>query len=166
MTAAYGWGGPGIAMEGDNLVICSSQETPSPGQRCTAYVYRRQDDGSWQEIEKKYGEDYPNDIYSGFGGAVSLQGNTLAIGYVTGVCPNVEDEPFGVPGVHIFESSSDCTGIQLGDVNGDGEVNLLDVAPFVSLLSDGGFQQEADINQDGMINLLDVAPFVDLLSGG
>ena len=53
----------------------------------------------------------------------------------------------------------------LGDVNLDGIVNLLDVAPFVQILSDGGFQSEADVNQDGAVDLLDVPPFVDLLGG-
>ena len=54
----------------------------------------------------------------------------------------------------------------LGDVNQDGAVNLLDVAPFVDLVSNGGFQLEADINGDGNVDLLDIGPFVDLLSGG
>ena len=52
-----------------------------------------------------------------------------------------------------------------GDVNLDGDVNLLDVAPFVDLVSTGMFQQEADMNQDGFVNLLDVAPFVAALGG-
>ena len=54
----------------------------------------------------------------------------------------------------------------LGDVNGDGFVNLLDVAPFVELLSNGGYSVNADMNSDGVLNLLDVAPFVDAVSGG
>ncbi|MEM9413308.1 MAG: hypothetical protein AAGA30_19525, partial [Planctomycetota bacterium] len=37
----------------------------------------------------------------------------------------------------------------LGDVNQDGSVDLLDVSPFVDLLTNGGFQSEADINGDG-----------------
>ena len=53
----------------------------------------------------------------------------------------------------------------LGDVNGDGIVNLLDIAPFVNLISSGGFLPAADINGDGSVNLLDIGPFVDLLSG-
>ena len=56
--------------------------------------------------------------------------------------------------------------VVLGDVNLDGEVNLLDVPPFVDLLTTSGYQTEADINQDGAVDLLDVEPFVDLLSGG
>ena len=53
----------------------------------------------------------------------------------------------------------------LGDVNGDGEVNLLDVGPFVELLSSGSYDPAADINMDGQVNLLDVGLFVALLGG-
>ena len=54
---------------------------------------------------------------------------------------------------------------KLGDVNQDGNVNLLDVQPFVAAISAGLFITEADINCDGQVNLLDVTPFVVLLSG-
>ncbi len=53
----------------------------------------------------------------------------------------------------------------LGDVNCDGSVDLLDVGPFVELLTTGGFSPKADINSDGIVDLLDVTPFVDLLTG-
>ena len=52
-----------------------------------------------------------------------------------------------------------------GDVNCDGSVDLLDVAPFIDLLSKGGFSSKADINEDGSVDLLDVTPFVELLAG-
>ena len=55
--------------------------------------------------------------------------------------------------------------ILLGDVNLDGLVSLLDVAPFVDLLTSGDFQLEADLNMDGVLDLLDIAPFVELLQG-
>ena len=51
-----------------------------------------------------------------------------------------------------------------GDVNQDGTVDFLDITPFISLLSTGGFQVEADINQSGEVNFLDVAPFIGILS--
>jgi hypothetical protein len=41
---------------------------------------------------------------------------------------------------------------------------LLDIEPFVELVSNGSFQAEADLNQDGVANLLDIEPFVGLLS--
>ena len=53
----------------------------------------------------------------------------------------------------------------LGDGNGDGVINLLDVAPFVDAITGGTFVPAADINKDGSVNLLDVAPFVALLVG-
>ena len=56
-------------------------------------------------------------------------------------------------------------GFILGDVNGDGAVNLLDVQPFIVVLTTGPFNPAADINMDGQVNLLDVGPFVALLSG-
>ena len=52
----------------------------------------------------------------------------------------------------------------LGDVNQDGQINLLDVAPFIEVLSNNSFQVEADLNQDCSIDLLDVSLFVELLS--
>ena len=57
-------------------------------------------------------------------------------------------------------------GTLLGDLNGDGEFNLLDVQPFVDLISSAGFDPAGDFNGDGMVNLLDVGGFVDGLSGG
>ena len=50
-------------------------------------------------------------------------------------------------------------------MNEDGAVNLLDVQPFVDLLTGGGFQAEADLNSDGVVDLLDVQPFVSALTG-
>ena len=57
---------------------------------------------------------------------------------------------------------SDC--VALGDVNGDGVVNLLDVQPFVNAISNGTFLPAADTNLDGVVNLLDVEGFIELLS--
>ena len=54
--------------------------------------------------------------------------------------------------------------VLLGDVNLDGEINLLDVQPFIESFSDCIYSAEADVNTDGFIDLLDVAPFVELLT--
>ena len=56
-------------------------------------------------------------------------------------------------------------GVLLGDINCDNAVNLLDVAPFVDLLSNGEFSVKGDIDGNGSVDLLDIAPFVDLLAG-
>ncbi|MEM9410212.1 MAG: hypothetical protein AAGA30_03810 [Planctomycetota bacterium] len=51
-----------------------------------------------------------------------------------------------------------------GDVNCDNLINLLDIGPFVQLLSDGSYDIKADMNFDGLVNLLDIGPFVEALS--
>ncbi len=54
----------------------------------------------------------------------------------------------------------------LGDVNRDGVVDFLDIAPFIGLLTSGEFQAEADCDGSGGVNFLDIAPFIGILSGG
>ncbi len=66
----------------------------------------------------------------------------------------------------VFSIENLSKGVLIGDVNGDGVVNLLDVTPFVQLISSMGFLEEADINGDGVVNLLDVQPFVDVITNG
>ena len=55
--------------------------------------------------------------------------------------------------------------VQLCDVNMDGEVNFLDISPFISVLSSGTFQAEADCDENGVVNFLDISPFIAVLSG-
>lgn len=54
--------------------------------------------------------------------------------------------------------------VVLGDVNCDGVVDLLDVQPFVNLLTNGDFSNKADFDQDGEVTLLDVSLFVEALT--
>ena len=51
----------------------------------------------------------------------------------------------------------------LGDVNLDGVIDFLDIPPFISLLTNDGFQLEADVNQDGAVNFVDIPPFIAIL---
>ena len=55
--------------------------------------------------------------------------------------------------------------VLLGDVNLDGVVDFLDISPFISILSNTGFQAEADIDQSGVVDFLDISPFIGILSG-
>ena len=51
-----------------------------------------------------------------------------------------------------------------GDVNLDGAVDFLDIAPFIAALSTGVFQAEADIDRSGEVAFLDISLFIELLS--
>jgi hypothetical protein len=53
-----------------------------------------------------------------------------------------------------------------GDVNFDGDVNGLDVDPFVTAVLGGDYIAPADMNGDGSVDGLDVDPFVAAVVGG
>ena len=56
--------------------------------------------------------------------------------------------------------------VTAGDVNLDGEVNLLDVDPFVDAITLGTYLAEADTNCDGILDLTDVDSFIAILHSG
>ena len=51
----------------------------------------------------------------------------------------------------------------IGDINGDGEINLIDVVLLVSNILDDTVNENGDMNQDGSLNVLDVVLLVDII---
>ena len=64
--------------------------------------------------------------------------------------------------VNVDDSSNSCP-FEIGDVNADRLINLLDVAPFIDLIANSGFECQADVNEDLAVDLLDVEPFITIL---
>ena len=93
-------------------------------------------------------------------GSVTFTGATMASQGIDLSMPVVYD--FGSVGTVTFQGGPWPT--ILGDVNLDGVVTFLDIAPFISLLAAGGFQEEADIDQNGVVDFLDIAALIDILS--
>ena len=59
-------------------------------------------------------------------------------------------------------------GIQpdkLGDVNGDGEVNIADAMQAMTLVQQGKFSEAADINYDGQVTITDVQVIINKILG-
>ena len=58
---------------------------------------------------------------------------------------------------------------KLGDVNGEGEVNIADVNTIIDIIlggsADEGTMKRADVNQDGEINIADINRELDLIMG-
>lgn len=55
----------------------------------------------------------------------------------------------------------------LGDTSGDGAINALDIAPFISTLTKTTpFLPQADFDHNRTVNALDIAPFIQVLTRG
>ena len=51
----------------------------------------------------------------------------------------------------------------IGDVNDDGEINVIDIVLLVSSILDETVNENGDINQDNLLNVIDVVMLVDLV---
>ena len=55
--------------------------------------------------------------------------------------------------------SSECDS--LGDINGDGVINILDIVIMVNMILDGEYDSIADINEDDTVDILDIVTLVN-----
>ena len=74
----------------------------------------------------------------------------------------IRDLPFSRGGNYQIINSY-CEEIEfiLGDVNGDGSLNVSDIIIIVELILNSNFNMYSDINQDGILNVLDVIELVN-----
>ena len=99
--------------------------------------------------------------------AVDWQGRATNAGgaWTWNVDTDDRNSQLALPQVTFMESIlAELAAPLLGDVNLDGVVDFLDISPFISLLTNNGFQLEADVNQDGAVNFLDISPFIAILA--
>ena len=54
----------------------------------------------------------------------------------------------------------------IGDINADGDVNILDVVLLANAVLTGNYLSEGDINGDGMNNVLDIVGMVNIILDG
>ncbi len=52
---------------------------------------------------------------------------------------------------------------ELGDINGDLSINVLDVVETVNLIIDGGYNIAADIDSNGVVNVLDIIQLINII---
>ena len=57
----------------------------------------------------------------------------------------------------------DTTECAVGDVNYDGEINVLDIVAIVSAILSGSDLSSGDINGDATINVIDVVMLVNII---
>ena len=68
-------------------------------------------------------------------------------------------------GAFEYEGGGEC-GAELGDVNGDGDISILDlvqIANYILDLSIPDYECAADYNQDGSVDILDLVAIVNII---
>ena len=74
------------------------------------------------------------------------------------------------PGSHDYNSKKTAiVGINpknmLGDVNGDGRINMADVTTIINANAKGEYKAQADINSDGIVDIKDVELLLNVILG-
>lgn len=90
-----------------------------------------------------------------------MPSNTVTLTARFTYTPNNPNEPTG------SQTGVDNSDVRRGDVNGDGEVNVTDLIPLVSMIL-GQFDSNAaaDVNGDGEVNVTDLIPLVNMILNG
>ena len=51
----------------------------------------------------------------------------------------------------------------MGDINGDDEVNILDIISLVNFILANEYEANGDLNNDGEVNILDIIVLVNII---
>jgi len=117
--------------------------TPAFSDSENVYFMYQMPNWEWNEIGDPSGADHMNFVYVGFAG---------------------ED-------INFEYGDDDCPSDISGDVNGDGQLNVIDIINVVNYLLgvlefDDCQINNADVNNDGGINILDVVNIVNIILNG
>ena len=103
------------------------------------------------------GSPYPRDFIINQSGVIEYANNEIDTEWMLLVIENLLSE--------------DCSAWQMGDINGDNIVNVLDIINLINYILGAIFPEEceylvSDINSDSNLDILDVVLIVNLIFGG
>ena len=120
--------------------------------------------GSWgtQIREVRSGESYGimNSLRQHFGIGSATEIDSLVVRWPSGTVDELSNPSINGQ-ITLVEGSA---SVQLGDCNCDGDVDFLDIGPFIAILSAGDYLAKADMDLSGAVDFLDIGPFVAVLS--
>ena len=64
------------------------------------------------------------------------------------------------------QDTLECYEPILGDINEDGQLNVLDIVIVANMVLVGEYDEIADVNEDGELNILDLVIMVNLVLNG
>jgi hypothetical protein len=147
--------GNALAVSGRTLIVGDSANSRNGVAYGAAYVFVQEDDGEWYEVGKLIASDgAPQD---NFGDAVAVYGNEAVIG-----APEKNGENYREGAAYLYAVSADADGDGVmdacecpGDLDGDRDVDLADLAALLSCLGRG--ENCADVDEDGRTDGADLA---------
>ena len=95
------------------------------------------------------GSPYPRDFIVGLDGILKYANNEIDIAWM----------------IEIIENLLDINNEQLGDLNQDGLLNILDIVLMTNIIlaDDDNYEQNADMNQDNGVNILDIVILLSII---
>ena len=95
------------------------------------------------------GSPYPRDFIVDQAGNLQYANNEIDTEWMLYVLDELTEENQGI----------------LGDINGDGIPNILDLVSLVNLILSGEYMGIGDLNEDGTLNILDIVLLANLILG-
>ena len=147
------------------------------GNLLAVLVLNSQYTGSGAEVSVTISDFVVSGVNPFTGGSVTLNACDADLDPLNG-CFDVDifstppEDCAGIPGGSaVVDECGECGGngspcFPDGDINSDGEVNILDVVILVNVVL--GIEEEnpaGDLNQDGIINVLDIILLVNIILG-
>ena len=124
-------------------------------------IYLDEDNYYWLTLHAANTESQITWLYSNnatFNYTTSTDQGTNWESVITGNCGALS-----VWAEYIYEPEVDE---MIGDINADGDVNILDVVLLANAVLTGNYLSEGDINGDGMNNVLDIVGMVNIILDG
>ena len=95
------------------------------------------------------GSPYPRDFIINQDGIIEYANNEIDTEWMLFIIDNL--------------LAGDCVDWQLGDINSDSFVNVLDIIEVVNLILAAGYNEVVDMNQDGRVDILDIVIIVEII---